>query len=97
MSIPENSSQSLTLEGRNLLLVNCGGQLHLYENNCPHAQETLDPLGGSLSDETGEILRCQRHAAEFLARSGECIGGPCFGESLTAVAFTAVGSDIYLD
>jgi len=95
--VPNNSSRSVTLEGRDLLLVNRGGELFLYENNCPHANETLDPMGGSLSDASGDLIRCQRHGAEFLARTGECVAGPCLGEHLTAVAFTAVGTAIYLD
>ena len=97
MTIPENSTASLTLEGRSLLLVNSGGELFLYENNCPHTRETLDPMGGSTSDETGSLIHCQRHAAEFLASSGECVAGPCMGEFLTPVAFTAVNGEIYLD
>jgi nitrite reductase/ring-hydroxylating ferredoxin subunit len=54
-------------------------------------------MGGSLSGADGELIRCQRHGAEFLAASGECVSGPCLGEQLTPVAFTAVGTDIYLD
>jgi len=97
LPIADNSTQSVTLDGRALLLVNRGGELFLYENNCPHASETLDPMGGSLSDASGDLIHCQRHGAEFLAASGECVSGPCLGEQLTAVAFTLVESDIYLD
>jgi nitrite reductase/ring-hydroxylating ferredoxin subunit len=97
LPVPTNSSRSVTLEGRDLILVNRGDELFLYENNCPHANETLDPMGGSLSEAEGELIRCQRHGAEFLAVTGECVSGPCLGEQLTAVAFTAVGTDIYLD
>jgi nitrite reductase/ring-hydroxylating ferredoxin subunit len=97
LPIPENSSCSVTLEGRSLVLVNRRGELFLYENNCPHASESLDPLGGSLSNESGDLIRCQRHGAEFLADSGECVAGPCIGERLQPVAFTAAGEHIYLD
>lgn len=97
LPLANNSSRSVTLDGRQLLLVNVGGELYLYENICPHAHETLDPLGGSLSDDSGELIHCQRHNAEFLAATGECVAGPCMGESLLPVAFTAVGDQIYLD
>jgi nitrite reductase/ring-hydroxylating ferredoxin subunit len=97
LPLPRNSTRSVTVEGRALILVDRGGELYAYENNCPHANETLDPMGGSISSHDGLLLRCQRHAAEFLADTGECVSGPCLGESLTAVAVLAVGGDIYLD
>ena len=95
--LAENSSRSVTIEGRPLILARHGGERFLYANLCPHAAETLDPLGGNLSNEAGDLLRCQRHGAEFLTHTGECVAGPCMGEYLEAVAFTAVGDDIYLD
>ena len=97
LPIETNTSKSVTVEGRNRILVDRGGELFLYENNCPHAQETLDPLGGNLSDEGGELFHCQRHGAEFIASTGECVAGPCMGEHLTVVPFTAVEDAIYLD
>lgn len=96
-TLAENSSRSLTIEGRPLILARHAGEQFLYANLCPHAAETLDPLGGNLSNESGDLLRCQRHGAEFLTRTGECVAGPCLGERLEAVPFTAVGGDIYLD
>lgn len=97
LPLNENSSRSVTLDGRSLILVDRRKELFLFENNCPHAQETLDPLGGSLSSAGGDLLKCQRHGAEFLVQTGECVSGPCLGESLRPVAFTLVGNDIYLD
>ncbi|EAQ97324.1 Rieske (2Fe-2S) protein [Congregibacter litoralis] len=93
----DNSSQSVTLEGRSLILVKRRDEFFLFENNCPHTRETLDPLGGSLSDDSGDLIHCQRHGAEFLVQTGECVGGPCMGESLTPVAFTIAAGQIYLD
>lgn len=97
LSLPDNSSQSVTLDGRSLILAKCQGELFLFENNCPHANETLDPMGGTISNGSGDLLRCQRHGAEFLATTGECVAGPCMGETLTPVAFTLAGGQIYLD
>lgn len=92
-----NSSTSVTVDGRQFLLLRKGSELLLYENRCPHTGETLDPMGGSLLDAGGELITCQRHGAQFLCSSGECVAGPCLGESLTPVSFTAVGGQIYLD
>jgi len=95
--LDDNSTRSVSLDGRELLLVRRGERRFLYENRCPHTGETLDPMGGSLLDASGTLLQCQRHGAQFLAESGECVAGPCPGESLTAVPCTVVGDALYLD
>jgi len=93
----EDTSCSVTVEGRPLILARHGGAYYAYDNNCPHANETLDPMGGSVSDAQGSLLRCQRHGAEFLVESGECVAGPCQGETLTPVPIIVVDGQVYLD
>ncbi|GEM_PF-820613 len=92
----DNTSRSVTVDGRPLLLVNRHGALFLYENRCPHTGDSLDPQGGSLSDTSGGLLTCQRHGAQFLAENGQCVGGPCLGASLTAVPFSVISGHIVL-
>jgi nitrite reductase/ring-hydroxylating ferredoxin subunit len=95
--IPDNSTTSVITEGRPLLLVHRAGELFIYDNRCPHTGETLDPQGGSVATANGLLIQCQRHAAEFVSETGECVGGPCQGEQLNPVGFTLSGNDIYLD
>ena len=90
-------SYGTTVNGRPLLVVNIQGEFYVFENRCPHTQETLDPMGGSVASEDGLLLKCQRHAAEFIATTGECVGGPCLGEALQPVAFTQAPDALYLD
>ena len=97
LPLAANTSASVTIEGRDLILADRNGTVYAYDNVCPHTGETLDPMGGSVSEAGGALLRCQRHAAQFDAASGECVGGPCIGEHLTPVAVTVVGRAIYLD
>ena len=92
-----NSSSSIQVDYLELLVVKRAGELFLYENKCPHTQDTLDPVGGSVASGDGMLILCQRHAAEFITDTGECVAGPCQGESLSAVAFTLSDGDIYLD
>ena len=92
-----NTSASVTIDGRNLILADRDGTVYAYDNVCPHTGETLDPMGGSVSEAGGALLRCQRHAAQFDVATGACVGGPCIGERLTPVAVTVVGREIYLD
>lgn len=94
---PDNSANGIVVEHRALLVVRRAGEVYVYENLCPHTRETLDPLGGSVASDDGLLLRCQRHAAEFVSDTGECVAGPCQGERLEPVAFTLSEEDIYLD
>ena len=93
----DNSTSSIQVDYLYLLLVKSRGELFLYENKCPHVLDTLDPQGGSVASADGSLIHCQRHGAEFLPDSGECVSGPCLGESLNPIAFTLSNGDIYLD
>jgi len=93
---PDNSTHSTRSGPLALLLVRRGGQLFVYENRCPHTHKTLDPHGGSITTTGGLLIQCQRHAAQFIADTGECVAGPCLGETLKALSFTVSGSAIYL-
>jgi nitrite reductase/ring-hydroxylating ferredoxin subunit len=93
----DNSTTSLSGESGDLLIFKRAEEVFIYQNKCPHTQETLDPQGGSLASADGLLLTCQRHGAQFLSHNGVCVGGPCQGESLPAVAFTLSNTDIYLD
>jgi nitrite reductase/ring-hydroxylating ferredoxin subunit len=95
--LADGDSCSVTVEGRELLLLRAGGELRLFENRCPHTGESLDPLAKSVVEPGGLLITCQRHAAQFLAHSGECVAGPCLGEYLVPVAFTCAGGQLYLD
>ena len=90
-------SYGVVVNGRPLLVVNNQGSFFVYENRCPHTGETLDPMGGSVATEDGLLLQCQRHAAQFIPQSGECVAGPCQGEALVAAAFTLTPDSLYLD
>ena len=93
----EMSATSIMVDALSLLVVRRKEEIFVYQNSCPHTRETLDPQGGSVASPDGLLITCQRHGAEFLAHSGECVGGPCPGEFLTAVPITLSAGDIYLD
>ncbi len=93
----DNSSTSLQADGLELLAVKRFGELFLYENRCPHAGTELDPMGGSVASPDGLLLVCQHHGAEFLSDTGECVAGPCLGDSLRPIPFTLAEGTIYLD
>lgn len=74
--------------GRNRLgfVVRHDGDYHAFENLCPHWSTPLDADGPRLYDETTGELICQTHGARFEPTTGECVAGPCFGESLSRLS-----------
>ena len=54
-------------------------------NVCPHQGRRLDYAPGCFLRE-GDLLICPAHGASFSLASGECVAGPCRGESLTPVS-----------
>jgi nitrite reductase/ring-hydroxylating ferredoxin subunit len=93
----EEGSYGVSINGRELLVVKNQGDFFVYENRCPHTNETLNPTGGSVATDDGLLLQCQRHAAQFVPQTGECVGGPCLGEQLEPVPFTLAPDALYLD
>ena len=71
--------------GFEVILVKQDGVVHGYRNRCPHVGVGLDWGDGHCLDTPTE-LRCALHGARFVAATGECIAGPCYGEHLQRVA-----------
>lgn len=74
------------IEGReeSVLLVQRDGQFGAFLNICPHAGRRLDWAPGKFLLENGRLI-CAAHGASFDLPGGECVGGPCRGQSLSAV------------
>ena len=64
------------------LLVRWEGRLHAFRNLCPHWSTPLDEYGGEILDPAIGELVCQTHGARFELDSGNCVSGPCVGDSL---------------
>lgn len=64
------------------LVVCWHGELYAYRNLCPHWSTPLDDRAEEVLDAEGEALVCQTHGARFRPDTGECVDGPCLGESL---------------
>jgi nitrite reductase/ring-hydroxylating ferredoxin subunit len=74
------------------LLVRRGGEVHAYENSCPHRghplnladDDVLVPVTG------GHALRCASHGALFVPETGVCFAGPGAGHGLRRLACRVV-------
>lgn len=96
-TMPDNSSRTVTQDGRTLLLVRRHGEFYLFDNRCPHTGDTLDPMGTSIVSPDGLLFTCQRHGAQFIADTGECVGGPCLGQRVEKVGFSLRNGEVVLD
>lgn len=67
----------------------------VYENRCPHAGTPLNMIGDRFLNIDKTHLICRTHGALFNIGDGQCIAGPCKGQSLRAVAFEVRDGAIY--
>ena len=73
-------------EPESLILHRAGQTVHAWLNICPHAGRRLDWAPGQFLKSKDGLLVCAAHGASFELDAGECVAGPCRGESLRAVA-----------
>ena len=71
-------------------------QVYAYQNICPHAQAPLEWNPDEFLDENKETIICALHGARFSIEEGDCVGGPCEGIGLTAVAVEVIENDVVL-
>ena len=83
--LSEGQSRGFVIEDLRLLAVRQQGQVYLYENRCPHRGVPLEWLPDQFLDHSGSLIQCSTHGALFLIDNGECVAGPCAGQSLRAL------------
>ena len=93
----EGQSRGFVIAGRKVLAVRRDGQAHVYLNNCPHRDLTLEWRTDDFLDASGSMIQCSHHGALFLIESGECVTGPCAGQSLQAVTCREDQTGIWID
>ena len=84
-ALTEGSSLGFELEDLRLFVVRREGQVYAYKNRCPHRGVPLEWQPDQFLDPSASLIQCATHAALFLIESGECVAGPCAGQSLTTI------------
>ncbi|MGV8917768.1 MAG: Rieske (2Fe-2S) protein [Pseudomonas sp.] len=84
--LPEATSHGFVINGLSLLAVRREGQVFVYQNRCPHRGVPLEWREHQFLDTSGSLIQCATHGALFLIESGECVAGPCAGDSLSVIA-----------
>ena len=77
-----------------VILARRDGHVFAYENECPHAGHPLERPDGRVLMQEGRYLVCSAHGASFTVDDGECAGGPCGGDPLTAVAVVVADGEV---
>ncbi|TCB08104.1 Rieske (2Fe-2S) protein [Acinetobacter sp. ANC 4641] len=84
--IPEREARSFeSNKGETVFVTQRDGMFYAYKNLCPHLQVELEFLENQFLDQDQEFIQCSTHGALFNVETGECISGPCLGESLQKV------------
>lgn len=84
--VPVAVDASIDGEAESLILFREGGAVRAWRNICPHAGRRLDWSPGQFLRSKEGLLICAVHGASFkLSQGGECVAGPCKGQSLVAV------------
>ncbi|WP_141453931.1 Rieske 2Fe-2S domain-containing protein [Pseudoxanthomonas sp. z9] len=77
-------------DSESLLLYRQGGEVRAWLNVCPHAGRRLDWAPGKFLKSKDGLLVCAAHGASFELQRGDCVAGPCRGDSLRAVPVQVV-------
>ncbi|HEX8594114.1 MAG TPA: Rieske 2Fe-2S domain-containing protein [Pseudomonas sp.] len=85
-AIAEGQSRGLVFDDRKLVAIRRNGQVYVYQNRCPHRGVALEWHEDKFLDSSASLIQCASHGALFLIESGECVAGPCEGQSLTTIA-----------
>ncbi|MBP0951517.1 Rieske (2Fe-2S) protein [Pseudomonas alliivorans] len=83
--LPESQSRGFELEDYRLLAIRRHGEVFIYRNRCPHRGVPLEWQPDQFLDSSASLIQCATHGALFLIENGECVAGPCEGQSLTAL------------
>lgn len=83
--LAEGQSRGFVIDGEKLFAVRKDGQVFAYRNRCPHKGIPLEWLPDQFLDHSASLIQCATHGALFLIDSGECVAGPCAGQSLHAL------------
>lgn len=84
-TLAEADSRGFSIEGCPVFAVRREGEVFVYLNRCPHRGVALEWQPDQFLDPSASLIQCTTHGALFLIESGECVAGPCAGQSLRAI------------
>ncbi len=87
--IPNNQAKGFSIESGSdtfeFFVVRKNGKLYGYINRCPHTGVNLEWQPNQFLDNSGDLIQCSTHGAQFRIKDGCCVAGPCTGDRLRTV------------
>ena len=83
-------------DAESLIVHRNGASVRAWLNVCPHAGRRLDWAPGKFLKSKEGHLVCAAHGASFELDKGDCVAGPCRGDSLRAVPVEVRGGQVVL-
>ena len=81
--------------GQKAFAIRWQGQLHGWVNECQHASVPMD-FDGDVLESGRQFILCPYHGAIYQPDTGLCVGGPCRGSRLDAVAVVERDGQVWL-
>lgn len=94
--LEENVGRGFRSPAGEIILVQRDGQVHAWQNICPHLGINLEFNPDEFMDCENHYLICSNHGALFQVEDGLCVAGPCQGQSLLPVAIEVREGAIWL-
>ena len=82
---------------QSIFVVHKDGKFYAYYNKCPHTGATLEWQQDQFLDLGKALIQCATHDALFIIDSGDCISGPCSGDSLQSLPLIIESGQIIVD
>lgn len=95
--LDENQAKGFEYQGRKLFAVRFRDELFIYENSCPHRSIPLEWQPDQFLDYEKTFIQCATHGALFKIDSGECVAGPCVGDTLQQIPFRIEGDQVFIE
>jgi nitrite reductase/ring-hydroxylating ferredoxin subunit len=92
----EGQSKGFKVADQSILVVKKYGDIHVYENRCPHLGIQMEMVPDQFLDSSRSLIICAMHGALFRIEDGQCVSGPCLNDKLTAIAFEVSDGCIYM-
>lgn len=90
--ITEGKMQKVTADGKEILVINIGGDYYAINDTCTHA-------GASLSEGTceGSIITCGWHGAKFDCKTGKLASFPAKISDLNSYKVVVESGNVFLE
>jgi len=82
-------------EATSAFVVRVDSEVRSFLNRCSHVPVEMDWNYGEFLDDSGRIIVCATHGANYDATDGQCLGGPCAGSPLVRLNVSERAGEVF--